>query len=218
MTIIDLQRAVGAAPDGQWGPRSRAALLAQFSNTRAAALSPGDIASAAVRLGCSIRQLNAVRKVESSGRGFDAAGRPKILFERHRFHKWTGGRFSPAAFSQRDSGGYNEDSWAKLNGAIATGAVEEAFQACSWGAFQVMGEWWDELDYDSPYAMARAAAESEAAQLDMLIRYIEHFRLQDELALLTSNPATCKPFAAAYNGAGYRRNLYDERLAAEMAE
>lgn len=217
MNIAGLQHQIGAEPDGIWGPASRAALMAQFANTDAPALSATDIAGAASRLGCSIRQINAVRKVEAAGRGFDAAGRPKILFERHRFHKLTGGRFSPTIFSQREPGGYNVNSWGKLCDAIGTGEVDAAFQSASWGAFQVMGEWWDELGYPSPYALAWSTVQSEAGQLELLIRYIEHFRLQDELAALTSNPETCRPFAAAYNGPGYRRNRYDIRLAAEMA-
>jgi hypothetical protein len=36
-------------------------------------------------------------------------------------------------------------------------------------------------------------------------------------AALTSNPATCRAFAAAYNGPGYRANRYDEKLAERMA-
>ncbi|NML93816.1 N-acetylmuramidase domain-containing protein [Novosphingobium olei] len=217
MNITDLQREIGATPDGIWGPKSTGALLAKFTNTDAPTLSPAEIAGAAVRLGCSIHQIDAVRKVEAAGRGFDAVGRPKILFERHRFHKLTGGRYTPAPFSQRDWGGYDVSSWTKLCSAIATGEVDAAFQSASWGAFQVMGEWWDELGYRSPYALAWSTAQSEGDQLELLIRYIEHNRLQDELAALTSNPETCRAFAAAYNGPSYRKNRYDEKLAQEMA-
>jgi hypothetical protein len=67
--------------------------------------------------------------------------------------------------------------------------------------------------YASPFAMAFACVASEAAHLDMLARYIEHFRLKPALAALTSNP---RAFAAAY-WPGYRVNRYDEKLAARMA-
>jgi hypothetical protein len=115
-----------------------------------------------------------------------------------------------------DGNGIN-DNWDKLSAAIATGEVDAAFMATSWGAFQIMGEWWDALGYASPFAMALACVASEAAHLDMLARYIEHFRLKPALAALTSNPATCRAFAAAYNGPGYRANRYDEKLAERMA-
>jgi hypothetical protein len=132
---------------------------------------------------------------------------------------------SPSAFSQSAAGGYSldadgngiNDNWDKLSAAIATGEVDAAFMATSWGAFQIMGEWWDALGYASPFAMALACVASEAAHLDMLARYIEHFRLKPALAALTSNPATCRAFAAAYNGPGYRANRYDEKLAERMA-
>jgi hypothetical protein len=86
------------------GAKSRRRALARFANPAAPAITPADLAADASRLGCSCRQLDAVRAVESAGRGFDADGRPKRLFERHKFHRFTGGRFSPSAFSQSSAG------------------------------------------------------------------------------------------------------------------
>jgi hypothetical protein len=60
----------------------------------------------AKRLGVSARQLAAVAKVEAAGSGFDADGRPKILFERHKFHQFTKGEYSNSAFSNPVAGGY----------------------------------------------------------------------------------------------------------------
>jgi hypothetical protein len=45
-----------------------------------------------------------VRAVESAGRGFDADGRPKRLFERHKFHRFTGGRSRPARSASHPPG------------------------------------------------------------------------------------------------------------------
>lgn len=217
MNIAQLQREIGVEPDGRFGPVSRAAFVSHFTNKSAPGLEESDFVTAANRLGCSVAQVKAVRVVEAAGKGFDRDGRPKILFERHRFHKLTGGAFSISAFSNAQPGGYDVSSWAKLLDAIATGSVDEAFQSASWGAFQVMGEWWDELGYPSPYALAWTCVQSEADQMELLIRYVEHFHLQDEIRALSSNPVSCRAFAAAYNGPGYRRNRYDEKLAAEMA-
>jgi len=217
MNIAQLQRLIGVKDDGRFGPVSRNALLAHFTNRNAPALDEADIIAVAARLGCSPAQVKAVRKVEAAGSGFDATGKPKILFERHRFHKLTSGAFSISPFSNPKAGGYELSSWAKLLDAIATGEVDAAFQAASWGAFQVMGEWYDEFGFDSPYALAKQCVGSEAGQMELLVRYVEHFRLQDEIRALTSNPVTCRAFAAAYNGPGYRRNKYDEKLAKEMS-
>lgn len=216
MTIEDLQGALGLVPDGQFGRVSRAAFMAAFLNRAALGVTVQQIADFAARLGCTVKQLMAVACVESGGSGFDLAGRPKILFERHKFHRFTGGRWSVCAFSNPAGGGYGENSWDKLALAVATGAVDAAFMACSWGKFQVLGEWWDDLGYASPFAMAMATVGSEAAHYEMLCRYLEHFHLQDELAALSTDPATCRPFAAAYNGAGYKKFAYDAKLAGAM--
>lgn len=224
MTIRDLQYAIGVVADGVWGPRSKAALLSQFTNRDANRLTDADFAAAAARLCCSIRQIRAVHQVEAASSGFDRAGLPKILYERHKFHRLTGGQWSPSTFSQAQGGGYTidadnngiGDSWDKLSAAIATGAVDAAFQSCSWGAFQVMGEWWDELDYSSPYALAWACAQSEGDQLELFVRFIEHNGLADELRRIDIMPANCAPFAAAYNGPAYRKFEYDRKIAEAM--
>lgn len=221
MDIQDLQRRIGAAADGVLGPKSHDALLAHFTNRQANAINDRDLAEAATTLGATVKQIRAVVAVEAAGNGFDKNGMPKILYERHKFHGLTGGKFSPSSFSQSKRGGYTNDangdgivdSWDRLCDAIATGAVDAAFQACSWGAFQVLGMWWDELGYPSPYAMAWTAAQSEGDHLEMFVRYVREFGLADELRRLSTNPADCAPFARGYNGPAYAENAYDVKLA-----
>lgn len=226
MNIRELQAKIGAGVDGSWGPVSKACLLAHFANLQANALTPHDYNDAATRLGCKVEQVKAVRIVEAAGHGFDRAGRPTVLYERHKFHRFTGGRWSPSRFSDSAMGGYTNDadgngindSWDKLSAAIGTGAVDAAFMACSWGAFQVLGEWWDELGYRSPYALAWTCAQSEGDQLELMVRFCLHFGLGDEIGDLTTNPESCKGFALAYNGPLGVRRGYHIKLAAAMAE
>jgi hypothetical protein len=222
MTTEELQLILGVVGDGVWGPASKAALLSKFTHPHAPALTDADFAAAAERLGCSPAQIRAVRVVEAAGSGFDGQGMPRMLFERHKFHGFTGGRFSPAPFSLAERGGYEVSSWAKLNSAIAALAgaglaVDAAFMAASWGAFQVMGQYWHELNYASPFSLAIATVAGEAAQLDLMVRFIQRFGLEDELRRLSSNPVSCAAFAAAYNGPAFRANRYDQKLAAAMA-
>jgi hypothetical protein len=47
MTIIELQGLIGARPDGVWGEKSKAALLARFANRAAPGHHPADVAAAA---------------------------------------------------------------------------------------------------------------------------------------------------------------------------
>lgn len=216
MDIMELQAAVGAKVDGIWGAKSRAALLSTFTNAEASAVTPKELSVFASRLDCSAKQLAAVAKVESAGSAFDRRGRPKMLFERHKFHKYTGGRWSVSAFSNPVGGGYNESSWNKLLGAIVTGAVDAAFMACSWGKFQVLGEWWDEFGFASPFALAHATLASETKHYELLVSYVEHVGLQDEIRALSADPDTCRAFARAYNGPSYERLGYHTKLARAM--
>lgn len=216
MTIEDLQRAVGAAADGAWGPKSRAALVAKFTNTAAPKATAADIARVARDLGCTPAQVNAVAKVESSGGGFDKFGRPKILFERHLFHRLTSGAFSPAPFSNPAYGGYNEDSWVKLSYAAGK-SPEAAFASASWGRFQVLGSHWRKLGYASSFDLAISTVASEAAHFDLLARYVQTFGLVKAIRALSTNPADCEAFAEGYNGPAYKRFSYHIKLARAMA-
>lgn len=217
MTITELQALIGTTPDGRWGRASRAALVDRFRNTSAPMITPSDLAGFAVRLGCTVKQLQAVAAVESAGAGFDATGKPRILFERHIFHRLTGGKFSPAPFSASDYGGYSVPSWSKLADAAGKNP-DAAFSSCSWGRFQVMGMHWKKLSYASAFDLAVSTVTGEAAHFELLARYIETFGLKDELAKLSANPADCAPFAKGYNGPDYARNRYDHKLAMEMAK
>jgi hypothetical protein len=216
MTIEELQAAIGTVPDGKWGPASKAALLAKFTNLHAPAIGIEWMERLAGELGCTTRQLAAVAAVESSGGGFDKLGRPKILFERHLFHRLTDGRWSPSTFSQQTGGGYAENSWTKLADACGKDP-EAAFGACSWGKFQVLGLHALKLGFASSYAMALSTVESEAAHYQLLAMYVRTFGLADELRAISAEPDDCKAFAEGYNGPSYRRFNYHVRIAEAMA-
>jgi hypothetical protein len=202
--------------DGICGRQTRQAIIAAFTNPCAAAVTDADIAALADRLGCTVKQLRAVAKVESGGSAFDRFGRPKILFERHKFHSFTGGRFAPASFSNPKGGGYNEDSWEKLTHA-ACKDVQSAFAAASWGKFQVMAYHWDTLGYPSALEMAYSTVTGEAAHYEMLARYIEKNGLKPALQKLSTDPERNVAFARAYTGPAFRTFRYHTKLAEAMA-
>lgn len=216
MNVTELQAAIGTTPDGKWGPQSRAALLAHFANTNASAITPPDLVGFADRLGCTVNQVRAVAKVESGGGGFDDAGRPRILFERHYFHRLTEGRWTPAPYSQAKGGGYSEGSWGKLSDACGRDP-DAAFQSASWGRFQVMGAHWRKLGFASPYDFAYSFVQSEANHYWALIHYIEAFGLVDEMRAISTDPNDCRGFAKGYNGPAYERFDYHAKLARAMA-
>ena len=221
MNTLELQRWLGAhgqpvVPDGLCGSKTRAAIVAAFTNDCAPAITETEITALADRLGCSPKQLKAVARVESGGAGFDAHGRPKILFERHIFHRLTDGAWTPTIYSNPSGGGYNMDSWEKLAFAACKDA-DAAFSSASWGKFQIMGMHWSSLGYPSPIDMAYATVTGEGSHYDMLARFIEKNGLKRALAQLSTNAADNVAFASKYNGPAFRRFSYDTKLAEAMA-
>jgi hypothetical protein len=94
-------------------------------------------------LKCEIAAIKAVAEVESRGEGFLPDGRPKILFERHKFHKFTNGRFAATHpdISNASAGGYGNGGthqWDRFDEAAALDRTA-AIKSCSWGKFQLMG-------------------------------------------------------------------------------
>jgi hypothetical protein len=203
------------AVDGQAGPVTRAAIILTFTNLKATAVTDSDIAGYALRLGCTTKQIRAVASVESGGAGFDTKGRPKILFERHLFHRLTEGAYSIATFSNSNGGGYAEDSWEKLTQAACKDA-DAAFSSASWGKFQVLGSHWYALGYASPIDMAFTAVSGEAAHYEMLVRYVEKNGLRDATQSLSVAPSDCRAFARGYNGLQYEKFDYHIKLARAM--
>jgi hypothetical protein len=214
--IRKLQATLGVKVDGAFGPISQDALRSRFTNINAPAVNNADILSFASRLGCTTKQIRAVAAVESGGAAYDKNGRPKILFERHLFHRQTGGKWSPSSFSDPKSGGYSEDSWAKLGTACAKDP-DAAFGSCSWGKFQVLGLHWSKLGYAGPYELAFSTVADEGEHYELLARYIEAFGLVEELRALSRDPDDCRAFASGYNGSGYEKYAYHTKLAAAMA-
>lgn len=214
-TVKELQAALGVKVDGIFGPVSSGALLASFVNLNAPPVTGADLTGFALRLGCSLRQLQAVAQVESGGSAFDAQGRPKMLFERHLFHRLTNGEHSPAVFSSPQYGGYDVSSWAKLAAACSVDP-DAAFGACSWGKFQVLGLHWSTFGLPSAFALARSTVKSEKAHYELLALYIEKHGMNDALRALSRDPDDCRAFAQGFNGPAYARHGYHTRLAAAM--
>lgn len=208
--------ATGVNADGVGGPATRAGIMQVFANTAAAAITDAELQALADSINVPLRNLRAISLVESGGSGFDNAGRPKILFERHYFHRLTNGRWSPAPFSQAQGGGYKEPSWDKLCRAACL-HPDAAFASASWGKFQIMGSHATSLGYANPIEFAYSMTRSELAHYQALAKFIKVNRLDDEARALSTNPKTCRPFAKAYNGTAYERFDYHNKMARAMA-
>lgn len=207
--------------DGDSGPATANAFYNVFGNRKAPAATEEEIATFARRLGGSLKQMRAVDAVESGGKGFLDSGHPKILWERHHF--WKRLQLNLPLISNPTAGGYTldanknniNDSWEKLC-AAAMYAPAWAIESCSWGKFQVMGFWWQKLGYPSAIDFAWSMRESEAGHYEALVRYIQFNKLTGAFQALSPDPETCRAFGAGYNGKGYRKFDYHNKLARAM--
>lgn len=168
---------------------------------------------AAALLGVDRYVLLAIAEVETSGCGFLADRRPQILFERHIFHRLTGGRFDAICpdVSSAKGGGYGRGGayqYERLARAMELDA-DAALRSASWGMGQIMGFNATMVGYRTAAEMIEAFAASEQAQLIALARFCKKRGLADELR---SHDWTA--FAHAYNGPNFSANNYDGKLRA----
>jgi peptidoglycan hydrolase-like protein with peptidoglycan-binding domain len=231
--VIAFQNSKGLKADGKVGPDTLAALnlsgdapstggstpVAETTNGDAdgAALSKilneNDYKQAAEQLKCEVAAIKAVAQVESAGGGFLPDGRPKILFERHVFHKFTGGVFAAKHpdISQPSQGGYGEagkHQWDRFNLAFTLNPTA-AIKACSWGKFQAMGFNFGLCGFATLEDFHAAMLKSEGEHLKAFCHFITSSNLDGPLR----NHNWVK-FARGYNGKTFRKNKYDTKLEA----
>ena len=181
-------------------------------------LTEQQIKDAAKKLGVEYAALKAVIEVEARSSGFFSTGEPAILFERHKFWeqlgdiRWFTMRLKIMALHPRVcnkySGGYGRYSEQHAKLAIAASYNRDiALQSASWGIGQVMGYHWESLGYPSLQSFINDMYHSEERQLEAMMRYIKVNNLVDEL-----QRHDWTGFAKGYNGKGYAKNNYDEKL------
>ena len=180
-----------------------------------APLAATDFARAAAALGCPVAAVRAVVEVESKG-GFLPDGRPRILFERHKFSAFTDHAFDVdhPAISARQPGGYlgGAREYDRLGEALALNR-EAALKSASWGAFQIMGFNHAAAGYADVESFVAAMVSGHAAQLDAFVAFVRAAGLAPALAA-QDWPA----FARGYNGPAYARFAYDTKIAAAYAK
>lgn len=184
-------------------------------------LKDADYHDAARDLGVEVAVMRAVTAVEARGRGYiDGTDLPIILFEGHHFSRLTGGRydrdFPSVSYGRWDRSKYKggRGEYDRLRQAIKAheSKPEPALMSTSWGLFQIMGFNYAKVGYGSVVDFVNAMAGSERAQLQAFVAFIRTTGLADEL-----RKHDWAAFAKAYNGAGYKANKYDTKLAAAFA-
>lgn len=165
--------------------------------------------------GIGVAELKAIFHVEARGAGHLPDGRPKILFEGHKFYKHLSknpelrDRIMKArpdlCFPKWDKRFYKGGAaeWLRLDEAIGFDR-EAALKSASWGAFQIMGENYAAAGFESVQRFVNAMYGSEREHLVAVCKFIKSWPKMLK-ALKAHDWAT---FAECYNGSGYKANGY----------
>jgi LysM repeat protein len=205
----------GTSPGGSSGGGQQTGPWTLPDSGDARKLVASDFSDAARQLECETAAVRAVAEVESGGRtGFDAAKRPKILFEIHLFRSNTNRRFdrthphlSAPYSSPRRRQSYRKDQWQVIREAFALDPAA-AVKSASWGMFQVLGSNYRICGWTTVRQFAADMFVSEAQHMRAFLGFCRANNLVRHLR--TKNWAA---FARGYNGPDYASNAYDTKMA-----
>jgi hypothetical protein len=239
--VIAFQQSKGLDADGKAGPNTLAALQLGGSGPTAAdsgaatgtapalaatvnivnidaagrKLNDNDISKAAQELNCDVATIKAVCEVEAAGAGFDNSNRLKLRFEGHKFRNWTNRAYDQShpnlsyPYSVQKTKKHDYSAFAE---AMALDP-QAAMKSTSWGLFQPMGEYFKECGFNSVEELVKSYTESEGNQLLGFVKQTKSRGLDGKL-----RKRDWAGFAENYNGADYRSNKYDTKLAAAHAK
>jgi hypothetical protein len=175
------------------------------------ALSTGGFDEASHACGVGSPEIWSVISVETSGCGFLPDRRPKLLFERHIFHRLTDGQFDAddPDISQPTAGGYGAGGAHQYDRLAAAIQLDRnaALQSASWGMGQIMGENFKAAGFASVEDMIAAMVQSEDTQLLGMAKFVLANGMGEPL--LNHDWAG---FARRYNGPNFASNDYDGKL------
>ena len=194
-------------------------------------LAEKDLVDFANMYGLELAAVKAVNQIESSGKGFLAFGKPRILFEGHVFWSELKKRnIEPNSFLNSLSQDILYDKWTKkyykggegeyermekaANITDLPGTKEAAYCSASWGAFQIMGYNYKNLGYNSIDNWVLAMNDHEREHLAAFGKFISMKSISGKKLINWLQEKNWEKFAEGYNGSGYKKNKYDEKLKA----
>jgi hypothetical protein len=169
--------------------------------------------------------IKAVAEVESSGGGFLSDGRVKILFEGHKFYKYTNGAYAQShptiCYKNWTKAFYAKGPNADVRGAGELARLDEAIaldrtaalMSASYGKFQVMGFNFQTCGFANVEDFYAAMQVSEGEHLKAFCNFIVGNSLDGAL-----RAHSWAKLAAGYNGPAWKDNAYDTKLAAAFAK
>ncbi|WP_323842960.1 N-acetylmuramidase family protein [Moraxella sp. Pampa] len=218
--VVDFQTKHNLMVDGIVGQKTWDALEGKAIQHL---ITPADYEAAANELGVPVNVIRAFGRVESVGAGFIQPNKPKILFERHIFYRLVKAKYGKARADQLaqnhaniispKTGGYQggASEYVRLNFAKT---IDEAcaYSSASWGMFQIMGENWQMLGYESIDDFVEQMNASETQHLNAFVRFIKTKKgLLDAL-----QKGDWEKVFTLYNGKAYKKLGYDHKFLAEL--
>jgi hypothetical protein len=176
------------------------------------------VVAAALTLKVDPPTIATVIAVEAGSDPFLSDGRPKILYEAHKFGAFTKHKY--ANITDAKGRAISARKWTKsLYGAAGAWQYQRletamkydnpaALRAASWGGFQILGDNHRACGYGHVDDFVLDMADSGDKQLLAFIKFIQANGLADEL-----QDKKWAAFAKQYNGPLYAQNQYDKKLA-----
>lgn len=160
-------------------------------------------------------RLMMILQTETAGSGFLTDGRPKILFERHKFRKHTGGVYdaiAPNLSGPWDKAAYRGGAgeWVRFDKAQKLNR-EAAVKSTSFGLGQILGENYRAAGCATPQEFVTRNFESEQEQVQLMINFL---RANKRLWAAVNRPGSpdFNTVAMLYNGTQYKLNNYHKKL------
>jgi hypothetical protein len=232
--VKDFQLKNNLVVDGVVGLKTWMTLIEkdkQSVNANSKLLSEKDLIDFADRYNLELAAVKAVNQIESSGKGFLAFGKPRILFEGHVFWNELKKRnLQPNSFLNSLTQDVLYEKWTKKYYRGGEGeyermeraagisasplAKEAAYCSASWGAFQIMGYNFKNLGYNSIDNWVSAMNEHEREHLAAFGKFIAMKSISGKKLVDWLKEKNWAKFAEGNNGSGYKKNKYDEKLKA----
>jgi N-acetylmuramidase-like protein/putative peptidoglycan binding protein len=190
-------------------------VLAPIAKDKIHLLSGADIKMIMDKYLIDFATLQTFLTVQASGIGFLPDGRPKILFERHIFHRLTNSKYDETNpdISAPTPGGYGGPGAHQYDRLIQAVNLDcdAALEATSWGITQIIGASFKAAGAKDIGEFVRGQINSEASQLNYGFNFLISSKILEALV-----QHKWDEFSKFYNGATFSAR-YNEIMAAYYA-
>lgn len=196
-------------------------LGSRLNYPKAETLTDAQIESIASELKCEPAAVSAIVRQEASGVAYLGNGLPKIRYERHFFFRLLLPEKKQANYKKEKNpypqypdicfpvpGGYGPEGMHQYERLISAAAInlEVALKSCSWGLFQIMGEYFKSCGCSSVAEMANKSMMGADEQRELFVSFLCN---EKHGVLKGLQDKDWEKVAAGYNGKDWRKSNPD---------